>query len=364
MIIGIVTIHFGTNHGSALQSYALTRVLNKNGHNVKIIDYIPERYNAWKSLKERKASQYPQIIIFGYYLYTARKRMKIRRIFERFLINNVPLTRRYTKPDELKSNPPKADVYITGSDQVWNYDYNTQNDYTYFLDFVPKGKKKVSYAASFGKDKLTDEEINEYLPMLRKFDAISVRESSALDILRAINCNGVNTLDPTFLIDKDEWVEIVGTTNNKNKYLLIYVMDGLYDKLLDCGEKIAQALGLKIYVVSFSRIKDKRIDKNFIYCNPFDFVRMMNEATFVVTNSFHGTAFSIILNKPFISVAKSKYNTRITCLLELFGLNSRFIVDNFDLNKALLSIDYNEVSTKLCVLRQKSLDFLMAALDS
>jgi polysaccharide pyruvyl transferase WcaK-like protein len=364
MEIRIITIHFGTNHGSALQSYALTHILNKKGYNAKIIDYIPERYNAWKSVKERKANDHPIIVVFVYYLLTSYKRIRIRKIFEKFLEKNVPLTRRYRLPDELKSDPPDADVYITGSDQVWNYDYNSKNDYTYFLDFVPIGKKKISYAASFGKDTLTKEEISEYSPMLNQFNAISVRESSGLDILKTIKCNGINTLDPTLLIDKNEWVEKVGATNNEGRYLLIYVMDGLYEKLLDYGYEIAKSLGLKIYVISFSKIKDKRIDKNFIHCNPFDYVRMMNEADYIVTNSFHGTAFSINLNKQFISVAKSKYNTRITCLLELFGLNDRFVVDDFNLNNALLSIDYNVLSPRLTELRRESLDFLMTAIES
>lgn len=364
MDIRIITIHFGTNHGSVLQSYALTHILNKKGHNAKIIDYIPERYDAWKSLKERKANDYPLIVVFAYYLLTSYKRIRIRRIFERFLKKNVPLTRRYKLPEELKSDPPDADVYITGSDQVWNYDYNSKNDYTYFLDFVPIGKKKISYAASFGKDSLPKEEITKYIPMLNQFIAISVRESSGVDILKSIECNAINTLDPTLLIDKNEWIEKVGATNNKVRYLLIYVMDGLYEKLLDYGYEIAKFLSLKIYVISFSKIKDERIDKNFIHINPFDYIRIMNEADYIVTNSFHGVAFSINLNKQFIAVAKSKYNTRITCFLELFGLSDRFVIDDFDLNNAMLNIDFNVVSPRLNELRQESLDFLMTSIDS
>lgn len=358
MIIRIITIHFGTNHGSALQSYALCYYLNKLGHDVKVIDYVPERYGVWNDLIARKGSTYPKIILLGYYLLTMPKRNFQRNIFMRFLKKNVPLTRHYNRSEDLMLMPLNADIYITGSDQVWNYDYNSKEDYSYFLNFVPNNKIKVAYAASFGKDQLSDSEVQEFKPFLKRIDAISVREYSGLNILKQCSCLGINVLDPIFLLNKEEWKSLIKGDTKEEKYLLIYVMDGRYEELLNYAKTISVNLKLKIYVVSFNRIKDKRINRQFVYATPCDFLRLIYNASYIVTNSFHGMAFAINFHKQFIAVAKKTYDTRLTCLLDMLGMQDRFVDNNFYLAKAIEDIDYIKVTNLLDEQRRISKKFL------
>ena len=221
MIIRIITIHFGTNYGSALQSYALCFYLNRLGHDAKIIDYIPERYGLWRGLLERHGKYYPKIIIFLYYLMILPKRSQNRRRFECFLQKYVPLTKKYKTRDSLINNPPKADLYISGSDQIWNYDYNMESDFSYFLDFAPIDKPLVSYAASFGKSELSTEETKKFEVLLKRYSLLSVREKSGLNCLRQCNYFGVNVLDPTFLLGMHEWEKFIGKNKENKNYLLV-----------------------------------------------------------------------------------------------------------------------------------------------
>lgn len=364
--IAIITIHFGMNHGSALQTYALSHYLADSGYRVNVIDYIPPRYGIWDNLYEKKRGKYPLLIIIAAYFMKLPRITYQRKLFSNFLKNNVQLTKTYRTNTELHNSPPEADIYLTGSDQVWNCDYNTKGDYSYFLDFAPKGKDKVAYAASFGKELLTQEEIAKYSPFLREYNFISVRESSGLKLLTECGVKGQVSVDPTLLLTKAEWLFFASNVKRrkKEKYVLVYVMDGLYEKLLQCAMPIANKLNCKVFVVAFKKIKDKRIDKCFFNINPKEFVSMVANSEFVVTNSFHGTAFSVNLNKQFIAVAKSKYNTRITSLLDMVGLTDRFITDEKQLVEQMGVIDFDAVNSRLEAQRSISREFLLNSIDN
>jgi hypothetical protein len=335
MKICTLTIHFGVNHGSALQAYALSEYLTKCGYDVRLIDYIPERYNAWYIIKNKK---YPFILKFVYYLVKSPSRVYQRRIFEKFLANNVKLTERYYNKEQLVYRPPVADVYIAGSDQIWNKDYNGEGEYSYFFPFVDNDKKKIAYAASFGRSEIEKIEQDEISPYLKKFDHISVREDSGLNILEKCGINqGVIVLDPTLLLTKEDWRKLsLSIKNIKDEFLLIYVMDHKYEKLIEYGEQIAKRFNLKIYVICFKKIKDKRIDACFTNISPREFLYLFDKASYVVSNSYHGVLFSINFEKQFIAVAKEKYNTRIDSILRLMGLENRFVYDDFNLEKAVV----------------------------
>jgi polysaccharide pyruvyl transferase WcaK-like protein len=355
-----ITIHFGVNHGSALQTYALSKHLTKEGHDVSVIDYIPERYKLWNTIKDKRA---PLVIKIAYYLIIYPSRMTKRRIFERFLIENVKLTKRYNK-EELLHNPPEADAYIAGSDQIWNKDYNGHGEYSYFLNFAKNGKNRIAYAASFGRNEIDNEEVADISKFISNIKYISVREDSGLNILKQCGIDrGITVLDPTLLLNSEEWMEIASKRNISEKYLLIYVMDHKFEKLIDYGEEIADRLNLKIFVISFKKIKDKRIDRNFININPREFLNLFNKASFVVSNSYHGILFSINFKKNFIAVAKHNYNTRIESILKLLKLEDRFVYNDFNILNALNPINYVESNVHLDKARKKSIDFLRSALS-
>ena len=161
--ISILTIHFGTNHGSALQTFALSKFLKKNAFETKVIDYIPKRYGLWTSYYNSKKREHSLWLLLLYFPIFAFKILPNRLRFEKFLKAYVPLTKRYTNQSELKENPPKSDIYIAGSDQIWNDDYNGEQEFSYYLDFVKNGRK-IAYAASFGKPvPLTEKEIDKFI---------------------------------------------------------------------------------------------------------------------------------------------------------------------------------------------------------
>lgn len=361
MKICTLTIHFGVNHGSALQAYALFQYLSQLGHDVKVIDYIPTRYNAWYKIKKMN---YPLIIKFAYYLITSPKRINQRRIFENFLSENVKLTKRYYNKEELMNRPPLADVYIAGSDQIWNKEYNGEGEYSYFFSFI-NDEKKIAYAASFGRSEIEKIEQDEISPYLKNFDHISVREDSGLNILEKCGINeGVTVLDPTLLLTKEDWRKLSLSINNiKDEFLLIYVMDHKYEKLIEYGEQIAKWFNLKIYVICFKKIKDKRIDACFTNISPREFLYLFDKASYVVSNSYHGVLFSINFEKQFIAVAKEKYNTRIDSILRLMQLEDRFVYNDFDIEKAVVRIDYENVNIHLNIAREDSTEFLNNALQ-
>lgn len=357
----ILTIHFGVNYGSCLQVYALSESIKKCGIDCKVIDYVPKRYDSWEIYGKNKLEKYPFPLIALWYLFTLPEREYQRSIFKKFLKRNLSLTRRYKYPDELKKDVPLADIYIAGSDQIWNYDYNTPGDYTYMFDFLKNGEKKFAYAASIGKSQITEAEKSDFKKYLSEFSRITVREKSAKDLLNdcAIKCEVV--LDPTFLLSRQEWKELAIPMKISDSYILVYVMDNLHKRLIDIAAKLKEKYNHKIYVITFKATKDKRVDKEFHYLKPERFLTLFDNAEFVVTNSFHGTAFSVNLNKQFVSVGKDNYNSRIRDLLELVGLRKHYISnkENLDVIEDLTKINYQEINEKLDMLRKESMTVLL-----
>lgn len=367
--INIITIHFGTNHGSVLQAYALSNYLTSIGYCVKIIDYVPERYKIWNSLVLRKRGKYPFVFLCAYYPIAVIKSMRIRKIFESFLKQNLNLTKRYSSKEELKKNPPKADIYISGSDQVWNDDYNGSCEYSYFLDFVSSDAKRIAYAASFGKEDVSNSEyLDKIEPLLKSFDEISVREKDAQNILNKIGVDSVFVVDPVFLFTRQQWIDFGTKIEKKEPYILVYVMDGLYKELLDYAQKIKEQTGYHIYVVAFRKINDKRIEKCFCFANPKDFVGLVSQADVVVTNSFHGTAFSVLFQKDFLTIGKRKYNSRMLSLLGKLSLQKHFVPtgENYEIEKIKFMLKRNDIIHEEDVLQnwiKESKEFIQTALE-
>lgn len=354
----ILTIHFGVNYGSALQAYALYKTLHKWDVQTEILNYIPKKYNIWYEFYQSKKGIYPFIIILSAFVIKLPFKMKQRKIFERFLRKNLRLSRIYHNNQELRQDFPQADLYIAGSDQIWNFDYNQKNDFTYFLDFLPSSFRKISYAASIGKEELTKEEINCLQKYLSGFSGISLREDKSMELLESMGINSEHVLDPTMLVSKNEWESFLKRREKKESYVLIYVMDYLYHDLIDIAEVISKKLDKKIYMIAFKKIKDKRIDKQFIFLDPKEFLGLIWDASYVVTNSFHGVAFSINFNRQFIAVGKEKYNVRMQSLLRMFLIEDRFVSSSVASIDTDQQIDYSEVNRILKDQREKSLNYL------
>ena len=336
--INILTIHFGENHGSFLQTFALQTYLESIGHSVEIIDYIPKRYRIWNNLYRRKHVQFSLPIILAYYPIAVLRESPLRRKFRKFAIKHLHLTKKCTNHEDLKKVSTEGDVYIVGSDQVWNEDYNGLHEMAYYFDFLPENKRRISYAASFGKESAFESEYaEEVIPLLKKFDAISVREYSGILKLAECNLSATHVVDPTFLLSPQQWSQFAKDPDNVEPYVLVYVIDSAFEKLLQIANEIKIRYGVKLYVICYQKINDSRVDKCFTTIMPDEFVGLVKNATFVVANSFHGTAFSLIFSKPCIVLGKPKYNTRMISLLEKLGLEHNFIPFETECS----DIDYN-----------------------
>ena len=213
MKISVITLHIINNYGSALQTYATQTVLEKMGYEVEFVNY----YRDGSSISKRVATNlkfsniYNKNFLFrfiGKTILTLNFK-KQDKVFKKFLNEKINLTKKYENFEELKENPPIADFYCTGSDQVWNSEWNSKIDPAYFLDFVSDGVKKVSFASSFGKSAIDEEEEKKIKPFLEKYNYITVRENSANKILKNMGIESKVILDPTLLLSKNDWCKII-----------------------------------------------------------------------------------------------------------------------------------------------------------
>lgn len=349
MKIKTITCHDVYNHGASLQAFALQVYLSSQGHDVEIIDYKPDylsnHYNLWSVSnpifdKPVVKQLYLLAKLPGRLIALRRKRK-----FDEFTLKYLRLTpHRYHSNEELKTNPPKADVYIAGSDQIWNTLFQNGRDATFYLDFVPKGTKRIAYAASFA----TKDVVEEYKPFVRRmlqgFDNISLRERISLPLLESLGRNdGVAVCDPVFLLSREQWNNILPTFSTEEKYLLVYDTENS-NKIRGIAQLIAKERRLKIFNISGSR--KSYVDKDFWASSPIDFVQLISDAEFVVSNSFHATAFSLIFHREFCVVNRSEaINERMLSLLEQYGLQDRLITDIAKCQ--LSSIDYTMVQPKI-----------------
>ena len=358
--ISLITIFDVANFGTYLQALATAVVLQNFGHKVEIVHY--ERPFKNTILLRRnlllRCLYYVYFWIRGFdgILFTLRCR--------RFVSKYTKITRTYFSIDELKRNPPNADIYLTGSDQVWNTEHNQGVDEAFYLSYAPVGKKKVAYAASIGQDSIPIEYREHTKKLLSQYSGISVREAQAVDLLSDIGIKATHVIDPTLLLDRDQWMNMASKRLIPDKYLLVYSVEPTeYDKKVsDVAVLVAKVKQLKIVSVS-NFGEDKRIpncDIYFDFALPQHFLSLMAYASFVVVSSFHGTAFAINFNRQFLTITPGAYSSRIDSLLELTGLQDRRIRSVDELRTQLLeqSISYDAINTILNRERTSSVAFL------
>lgn len=337
--VEILTIHFGINHGSVLQCYALSKTLSDLGAEVGVIDYVPARYKMWNNVKIK----YPEKSLpwkLAFLLASSLIRLPQKAVFRSYLKRHIALSRRFSEPSELAASYQPADLYLVGSDQVWNSTYNGSEDKSYLLGFAPKESVKASYAASIGKDELTEEEGLSIAEGVAPFAGVSVRESKAAEQLAAYGVEARVDLDPVFFLDRERWCELAARKVRKEPYVLVYVIAQNYEGMVRQAREIADMLRARLYVLSVRPIRTPGVDRNYLFANPSDFLALFRDADFVVSNSFHGTAFSIIFRKRFLTYV-TKYNARIENILALTGLERRLVTDRFDEASVSEEIDYS-----------------------
>lgn len=326
--VEILTIHFGINHGSVLQCLALSRTLERLGADVEVIDYVPARYRMWENVKIKYPDK-PLPWKLAFLLASSLIRLPQKAVFYRYLRRALKLTMRFSTEGDLAANPPIADLYLVGSDQVWNSTYNGAADGSYLLSFLPEGSRRASYAASIGRDDIPETDAERFVRELPGFEGVSVREARAVEIVRRLGIECRQDLDPVFLLRSDEWMQFASRRGVGERYVLVYVIAQNYSEMVAQAREIADRMEARLYVLSVRPIRSAGVDRNYIFSNPSDFLGLFSRASFVVSNSFHGTAFSIIFHRPFLTYA-TRYNSRIESILELTGLETRLVRGRYE----------------------------------
>ena len=357
----IITIHVGFNFGSVLQTIATSEIIAEVGYKPIIVNYIPDRATDSRYFKDVKYSL-PRLIkrILYYPIYLWNKN----NVYGGYLGKYVNLSKPIYSKDKFVEVCPEAEVYVTGSDQVWNSIHNEGFDGHYFFDGIPQKKKKIAFSASIGREELDSEELQNIKSHLNRYSAVSVREASAVKILNEIDIHAEHLLDPTLLLNKSQWDRFESPRKIREPYLVIYTPYNIVDEALiyRTARNIAKQYGLKIVTFSTTFKGNLHADKTIKYATPGDFLSLINHADFVITNSFHGTAFAINLNKQFLVYPPSAFSTRIKSILSLTGLTDRLVKEEIT-PQQLTEIKYEAVNKILDEERHKSKMFLKKALS-
>ena len=357
MDIKTITCQNVYNYGASLQAYALQTYLEQLGHKVEIINFNPwylcTRYNPFFIHPASRFYQLVQRIPFLKYALGQLANRHMFRVygrkgrFDKFTSDYLWLTKlSYKTSEELQKNPPKADIYIAGSDQIWNTDMQNGHEPAFYADFGSKETLRVAYAASFGIENLPEEYREFVHDEVVKFNAISVREQSGLKILKELGINNaVQVVDPVFLLEKDEWGQLTIKAHEyknvpKSKYILIY--DFIQDeRIAKMATELKRQTNFPIVSVNDFR-ETKYADYNINDAGPLEFINLISNSAYVLANSFHGTVFAIIFNKQFysFSLESQRTSSRMRDLLSQYGLECRFnaqqIIDD--------DIDYKKVN--------------------
>ena len=375
MKVGIVTFQRVNNYGTVLQMYALYRTIKNMGIECEVIDYKRDNVKdvfVWQKnkvvsfLKGQSDKQlygnfeFAKILILEVFLNRFAKSK-----FDAFR-SRISFSKDVNRKDILGGGIlDQYDIFVSGSDQVWNCG-RINLDATYMLDFVPEGRRKVSYAASFGFRKIPDKYITEYRTILQNYGKVSIREEDGIKIFKRLTGrdDAKLVLDPSMLLDKNHWAEIAKTELIDKSYVLAYQL-GSSKNLIKFAESLAKMHKLQLLVLPHAIGSNVKAQ----WClgkGPEEWLGLFLNARYIVTNSFHGTAFSIILNKQFFVEVSQKRSrvavqSRIYNLLHIFQLEDRLIPEHFISIKED-QINYKKVNDILNALREESLSYLHDAL--
>ncbi len=350
--IGILTFHFCDNYGAVLQCYALKTYIKRTfNHDVEVINFFPEHTQKW----------YTETDLQERYL---EKLNKFER-FEKEILNIV--SGRISNKEELKKL--NYDCYIVGSDQIWNLSF-PHSDTAYLLDFVEDSSIKISYAASVGMrldDKILDHSIfKKYIP---NFDYISVREKTHQPYIQSFTDKQVHTvLDPTLLLDSRDYDLIIN--NNKptrGKYIFMYFLkhDNDFPQAMSFVNMLARKYNLKVlhFFVDLPNVVFENESQSYYFDGPTEFLWYIKNAEIIVTNSFHGTIFSIQYKKPFYTYVVKHMGARVVDLLKTLELEERIISGYKRLDEVIFEIDYTHAYDVIESLRIESKEFLEKSLS-
>lgn len=346
MKVGILTFHDADNYGAVLQAFALKQAVSKYAE-CCIINYNNETFH--KVSNKKGIVQRIVTILHG------NKQRKKKQRFDAFRHKYLVGTDEVVLDKDLCELNKSYDIFVSGSDQIWNLECSGKKD-AYFLPFVENDMKKYSYAASFGTDK--PELAKEYIEMIAKFNKISVREESGVKfVTNRIGRECLQVVDPTLLLKESEWCDSLNLDDSikREKYILLYeVLNG--QNMERFAKQLSAKVGIPVYCITASN-RIRRGMKVIRNAGPMEWIQLIKNSSYVVTNSFHGLAFSLIFNKQFfveLLPPPAATNTRMVEMLKLVGLERRIISETISDDE----IDYSYVNLVIDEERKKSIDFM------
>ena len=371
MKIGLITFHNTANYGAALQTYALQHFLDINGYDSTYINYVNSvrrhqydmLYHIFENIKDGKYKAAITFALGSPFMFLRKKR------FSRFYNKYVSVTKEiYRDSVQAKSLNKVFDVFIVGSDQVWNPG-NNGKDMAYLLDFVDDDKLKMSYSSSFGLKTIPSDLSAQYKKCLSRFDYLAVRETEGQSIIKELTGRDAQlVLDPVFLLKKEDWESFSSRDLPKEKYVFSYTNrpNQMKDFVRQTGFSMQN---LKHYKLARNTNPSDFISKNTkvkYTMSPIDFLHTIQNAELVVTASFHCMALSIVLHKPFIAIliGDEGKDSRLVSLLKELNLENRIFTSQMTLKDVNTPINYQEVEQKLDEMRHSSIDYLMNSLKS
>lgn len=348
MKLAILTFPKAINYGAVLQSFALFKKLQPFCSQVCFLNHNCEAIEKTNSLFDFKNILSPKYTLA--HIINFPNAFKRKQKFKDFWKKNFVFSNR---------SPNSFDAVIVGSDQVWNYNL-TQNDWTYFLNFKKEKTKKIAFSASFGLSRIDDSKKEHISSLISDFDFLSVREQTGLDILKDLTTKSAQlTLDPTLLLSPKEWSFLI--ENKKENYIFVYTVFKS-NELWNFAINLSKKTGLPIKSVAYSRLNTKRAKYDFS-AGPKEWLSLLYNAKYVITNSFHGVAFSLNFSKQFfysLPQSKDDVSSRLKDICERYNLSNREIskCENF------CNINYAKIQKQLNAEREASQKFINSFLNS
>lgn len=366
MKIALLTIHNANNYGAILQTFAMQEVLKRYGE-VEIINYRNRHISRSFDLIRLKPDLHG-LLGFGKDILRLKPRYKVIKKFRKFIAQSLILTDEVSSLDLANGACGIYDVYVAGSDQIWNpncVNASGRLDTTYFLDFVGPVSKKISYASSMGGYIYNEIEEGLARGFLKTFEKVSVREKSTQRYLaHLIQSEVEHVLDPSLLLNKEEWINQISDAEGSQlnePYILLYTVPKV-DLVRKAVSFFSKKLGLKVIAIDQGLWAGAKVDQLIRDAGPEDFLRLFANAKFVITDSFHGTCFALNFEKPFVAISPGKHSNRVESLLNEVGAKNRLVNVESDLLRIPDEIDYTKVSLKLELKRKQAFNYLSNSL--
>ena len=361
--VGIITMHQVRNYGSFAQAYATCRSIEKLGYETELIDYkYPNKAHATKKSIIGEVLHLANLMTKS--LIPGRPHLEFEKHYLEAYKTYYKLSKAYNTRDEIIADPPKYDIYVVGSDQVWNDTYINTDD-TFFLGFAPVNAKKIAFASSFGETQVKKCNESFYREKLNSLKKIAVREISGVELVENLTERDdiEKVLDPTFLLNSDEWRKIsIPFTRAKRPYIFVY---GSHCRkyMINTARKIADKKGWDVYTVNCTIVNYYSKEAHCLLdIGPREWMGLIDNAELVFSCSFHGVAFSIQFNTPFFAIFKGEeqYDSRVSSFLTEISLEKHRLLagtEDIILDNAY-EMNWDRVNNMIDIKRKASYEVL------